>query len=223
MAVEEQFYVVFALLWLGFIQLKNPRRALIALTAVTIAYATIARFLLLDDGDIRIARATDTRLDSIAWGVLAAVLLSYFRGGGAQWLARLGRDWAFYTAGALFLVSFAPLGDAFELTMRYSFQSVATVLLILYGMLIEGKMSATKSVMLRISAWRPIAIVGLASYSIYLAHSVFKALTSPLIEGLLPRPVEILLYTVAGALVGIALWQWVEKPSLKARHRFTKF
>jgi exopolysaccharide production protein ExoZ len=76
--------------------------------------------------------------------------------------------------------------------------------------------------------WKPAVLLGDASYSLYLTHTIFYAVVRPVLDPLhVPSPKEsiaVMLSEVAAAtLVGIAVHLYVEKPLLrKIRQAFTR-
>lgn len=218
LAVEEQFYIGFALIWL-FVARAHQWLAGLGVVAVAgILLPTFLRFWLVFEGasDIRIARATDTRLDAIAWGILGALFLHLWKTGQLPGLRSFGKDWAFLAAIFMFAVGFAPLGVGYEMTFRYTLHAVAALMIILYGLL-PGQ-TPLKYMFVTIAQWRPISVIGLASYSIYLVHYVIGNAASPWMVGL-PHPVQIVAFIILGVGGGIALYFLAEVPAHKLKVR----
>ncbi|WP_285249790.1 acyltransferase [Pseudarthrobacter sp. fls2-241-R2A-168] len=218
LAVEEQFYIAFALLWLFLVRGRNWLAGLQVVAVVGILGATFWRMWLVYDGasDIRIARATDTRIDAIGWGIAAAVMVHLWQTGRLDELRHLGKDWALLLGGAFFVVGFAPLGSNYEMTFRYTFHALAALFVIVYGM-IPGK-SAIKACFQLVSAWKPINIIGLASYSIYLLHYVLLDVMKPTLD-FLPTMPEVAVTVAVGVGAGIGLYYLVEVPARKLQQR----
>jgi peptidoglycan/LPS O-acetylase OafA/YrhL len=211
LAVEEQFYIVFAIVWLIAARTRHWFRVTLVISIVAILSSTAWRIVLVHSSasDFRIARATDTRLDSIAWGVLAALALYAWRTGKLTWLSLLGRPVFLVVSGVLFVAGFAPVGPWYELTMRYTLHSLAAIVFILFGMISTGRVSTMVN---RGSNWRPVKIIGLASYSIYLVHYVLGDAVRPFLA-ILPSAAAVLAFIVLGIGAGIALYYVAEVPA----------
>ncbi len=217
LAVEEQFYIVFALIWLGLVRVHWWRRALVALSVFAVVYAMSARVWLSIHGDAEhVLRGTDVRMDGIAWGVLAALAYHSWRNGGSRWVGALAADWVPVVAIAAFLAVSAVGSDQYEAIWRNAVLPLTAVVMILYGLV--PTQSPLHRLFYRVSAWRLVSLVGLASYSIYIAHYV-------VVEPLFMRmsdvvvPVRAVSLLAIGLGVGIALYFAVERPVLALRER----
>jgi peptidoglycan/LPS O-acetylase OafA/YrhL len=208
LGVEEQFYLVFAIIWSLLTRIRRPQKALMVICAVCITYSTVARYLCADVDSLRFVRATDTRLDSIAWGVLAAVVVAIYQRGDLAWLRALGSDWAILVAVSLILLS-AVLPEQARFLV-FTIQSIGTAIAITYGLMPDP--SRLRNVIYSLSTWKPISIVGLASYSIYLTHDPMILLLKSMH---LYNTVTIVAGILVGALVGIVMWRLVEVPALR--------
>lgn len=211
LAVEEQFYIGFALLWLILARTVSWRTNLAVLAGVVIVGSTVLRFWLVaaGAGDVRIARGTDTRIDSIAIGVLLACLYHLWTERGSKILHIVGHPFFLYLSVALFVAGFATDNEFYSLTVRYTLHGLSAAVFIIYGL--STRKSATKDLVYRVSAFYPVALVGLASYSIYLAHWATMVLVSPAV-GLLPSYAAAPILALVGAAAGIALYKLVEVP-----------
>ncbi|MBH0008939.1 acyltransferase [Salinibacterium sp. SWN1162] len=210
LAVEEQFYIAFALLWLLIVGLNRARGVLAVVAIFAIAYSTTLRFMIPFDDGIYFVRSTVTRLDSIAWGVLAAVLYVLWLEGRNAWLSKLSSNWTLLIAIALYVGS-----AAVPTPLSYTCQSLAAVAVILWGLLPAA--SRVRDFAFRLSTWAPVETIGLASYSIYLGHASVIFWIMPLIGETLPPPVFIALGATAGTLLGMLTWRYVELPVLRWR------
>lgn len=218
LAVEEQFYIVFALLWLLVVRSRNWLTGLQIISVAGILGATFWRLFLVYAGasDIRIARATDTRVDAIAWGIAAAVAVHLWQTGKLDKLRYLGKDWALILGGVFFVAGFAPLGSAYEMTFRYTLHALAATFIILYGMIPSS--SPIKAAFHSVCAWKQINIIGLASYSIYLVHYVLLDIIKPNVS-VLPHIPEVVVLLVVGVGAGIGLYYLAEVPARKLQTR----
>ncbi|MCQ1954395.1 acyltransferase [Arthrobacter sp. zg-Y238] len=220
LAVEEQFYIVFAALWVMIIRSTWWRQALLTASICAIIGSTLIRVFLSQENDvIRVIRGTDTRLDAIAWGVLAAVLVYMWEHGQAKWLSKLGKDWALWVAAFLFLGGMALRDGWAEHAFRPSAHAIAGVLVIIYGMV--PATTRFKRPFYRAMGWAPIQLVGLASYSIYLVHYPLAKFFAPVLSEM-PMLASVAILSTAGVISGILLYQLVEIPALHLRKRIER-
>ncbi|NKS63588.1 acyltransferase family protein [Rhodococcus hoagii] len=219
LSIEEQFYIVFAIIWVALVRYKYWRPVIIAISLFCVLYSTIARVLLFsaESSHDRIYYGSDTRLDGIAWGILAACWYHSWltRGSPETRVSRIAGKSAFAVVAVLLYVSSLVVRDEFfRETFRYSVQSVAACMLIVYGL-----MSGTgrfRQIFDRVCASRVVAVIGIASYSIYLAHLVVALLLDDLLSGL-PNALASFIAASVGVGVGIGMYYLIEVPVLKWR------
>ncbi|TXK19498.1 acyltransferase [Homoserinibacter sp. GY 40078] len=216
LAVEEQFYIVFALLWIMLVRSRHWRIGLVSIALVGVVGSLAARVALSFDADsLHAMRGTDARLEAIAWGVLCAALLHRHGEHPSRALAWVGSAPALIIAATLYGVSFAIPGGWAETAFRPTLWAIAAAIAVLWGMLpSDGR---AKELMLRVAGWRVLQLIGLASYSIYLAHDVIIHL----VRALLPEVpgVAMLLGGLGGVAVGIAVYFAVERPVARLSRR----
>jgi peptidoglycan/LPS O-acetylase OafA/YrhL len=151
----------------------------------------------------RLYLATDTRLDSIAWGALLAL-----RGGGGGQVAA-GREalWG----GALLLASFMVPGPFGRFVLRPTLQGLA--LLALFGWLLEGD-----SLLHRGLRCGPARMLGRLSYSLYLWHWLALGVA----DALMPRGGVVWVVLAVGLAFVLAAgsYEGIERPMLRWRRRF---
>lgn len=163
LAVEEHFYLLMpmALVLVAF----APRR-MAAVFAAVLAACLIWRsvaYIGLGWGEAYTYQATETRLDSIAWGCLAAVIQRSWPAV-MGWIRRHG--YAVFAAGAvLMLGSLAWRDPVFRETLRYSFQGLALLLIVLPLISV-----ARLNWIVRILEWPVFRWMGRRSYGAYLWH-----------------------------------------------------
>jgi peptidoglycan/LPS O-acetylase OafA/YrhL len=221
LAIEEQFYIVFALIWLAAYRSRRHVSILAVVGVAGVLYANATRiWFARDAGNTwRIYFGTDTRLDAIALGVLAALVYHHWLRGGTA-LARLrkliGSDRALVGAIALYLFTLAFRDPWFRDTLRFFLQSVATCTVILFGLVGAGTRGAVATA--RVSNWRPVRIIGLASYSLYLVHDVLIAALDPLVRPG-PHVVPVAVFVAVSVAGGTALYVVVEVPFERVRAR----
>lgn len=163
LAVEEHFYLIMpaALVLVGF----APRRMVGLFTAVIVA-CLVWRTIAVTDlglGPDYTYEATETRLDSIAWGCLAAVVQRSAPG----IMARVERHaWAIFLTGGVVLAGTLALRDpVFRETLRYSLQGLALMMLVLPLINV-----ARLGWIVRILEWPMFQWMGRRSYGAYLWH-----------------------------------------------------
>lgn len=218
LAIEEQFYIVFAVVWIILVPIQRWRVTLIALTvaSIVLSFATRASLSLDPETLLHAMRGTDSRLESISWGVLAAIL---FHSRVSHHTARsgsvFGQSWVLLLAIAVYGVSFAIPDGWAEVAFRPTLWSLAACLVILFGL--AGGSSRVRPLVLALLAQRWIQLLGLSSYSIYLAHDELIHLG----EWLLPDQAQLGAWigAAAGVGVGIAVYALVERPIARVSKR----
>lgn len=220
LAVEEQFYIAFAVLWACILRLRSWDVALAVLAVAALVTSLAIRIALTGDPGMeeRISYGTDTRMDGLALGVLTALAIARSRT--SQRLAVLLRpfatDAALILAGAAYLASIVIRDETFRDTGRYTLQAVAACVVIIFG-LAPGRGPLRRAFESAI-AWKPVQVVGLSSYSIYLAHfPVAKLLAEGL--GWAAPAARVPILIVAGVAVGVATYYALEVPVLRWRKR----
>lgn len=214
LSIEEQFYILFAIVWLIAVKLKHWRVVMFITALLGIVYSTLMRVSMASSGPSlseRIYYGSDTRLDGIAWGVLAALAFHLWQEKGSAQLPvirLLASDWNLVISIAIYLLSLLIRDEWFRDTFRYSLQSIATCSIICYGLL-PGAGQLRRS-FYKVSQLKAISLIGLSSYSIYLSHLLImkwlrEYLDMPLLAG-------VLVLSLAGVGAGIAVYKFVEVP-----------
>jgi peptidoglycan/LPS O-acetylase OafA/YrhL len=215
LAVEEQFYIAFALVWLMLVRTRYWRSGLLVTAGAAVVVSNTLRFLLGDGaaGEHRIYYGTDTRLDGIALGVITAVLYHWWLSSGARpgrGVHLLSSDVTLVAAVLLYVATLVIRDEGFRYTSRFALQAIAACLVIVYGMLPGDGL--LRRYFNALAMWKPVAVIGLASYSIYLAHLTIAYLVEPLLP-VLPLPAKAAVLTLAGVSVGIMCYYLIEKPA----------
>lgn len=219
LSIEEQFYIVFAIVWLLLVRRRYWAQATVAIAVFAILASTSLRifFASTEGQESRIYYGSDTRLDGIAWGMLLAV--GYFlwvkRGERPTWYSKmLASDLLLIAAVLLYVASLLLRDEWFRDTFRFTLQSIAAAVVIVYGLLPgSGPLRRT---FYAVSLWRPIALAGLASYSIYLVHLVAASAIRGILVTL-PSHVSFGVILGLGIALGIAMYYAIELPVQRVR------
>jgi peptidoglycan/LPS O-acetylase OafA/YrhL len=217
LAVEEHYYLLWPAVLLFF---GTGRRLLTAIGCLCVGALLWRAYLYHHcfgghpgwicgaDVEDRIYKATDTRLDSIAWGAGLALLAD----SDARWLAWLGRPGRVHAFMLAVLAStFVLRGEAFRQVARYSLQGVALAVLVPAIVLFDSPLR-------RALETRVAVFIGRLSYSMYLWHWGALAAADYLIGG------EGVVWAVVAAILtagfSVASYFGIERPMLRVRRRF---
>jgi peptidoglycan/LPS O-acetylase OafA/YrhL len=170
LAIEEQFYVLLTVTFLACLRTSNPVRS-IAIVVVTGWFGSLLAQLLISGPQYYLEFSTITRGGEILSGCGLAVLLHVrpvtadrFR----RWAAPVG---AVAIATILLIAATNDYDPPWLLRGGYGALSLVSAVLVL-ALLVPNRVTTAL-------AWRPLAAVGVASYSIYLVHwPVILILTS---------------------------------------------
>ena len=228
LSVEEHYYLVFPLVAA---LLANKRLRLAAALASFIVAVTLWRVHVVGAGlagsiPLRVEHGTDTRIDSILYGALFAVLLA------SPWraaLLRLVGNRVAALAGLALLLSALLIRDAwFRHTLRFTVQGVGLFLAV--GALLHAPALQWAR---QAAGVRPAIILGRLSYSLYLWHWIVLSLvlaclpaafTQPLVVPAIPPLwwlAAIFLPMVAASLgLAAASYYGIERPMLAVRRTF---
>jgi peptidoglycan/LPS O-acetylase OafA/YrhL len=211
LAVEEHFYLLFPVAFL-FLLARSDGTSAARLCVLWCAMILALRIVTLTHPESIEHNYywSHTRLDSILFGCCLALWQNPVMDEGA-WKPK---HWHAIAALLVIFASFAIRSEAFRATLRYSIQGAALFVIFSY-VLNEGSAKLT-----RLLRSRPLAWIGLLSYTLYLCHlAIFAALKanfhmSPIAAGLIGAPVA-LGYAYAMHLL-------VERPILEWRRNRTK-
>ncbi len=203
LSVEEQFYLIWPL---TFVLLGSKRAGWVVFGVIL--FGPVARF-----GDWLFLRATpyhDLEMfpmvaDSLAMGCLLAKVSGWLET--KNWYLQLFRP--VYSIGVVALVLII------NRYMGYTVVSVfgSSILNLGLAVLIHRSIYYSRDALGRVFNWRPIAFVGVLSYSLYLWQQLFLNRESSAWSAKFPQN---LVFTVAAALGSYFL---LEKPLLKLRRR----
>ncbi|ANS26435.1 putative acyltransferase [Rhodococcus opacus] len=224
LSIEEQFYIVFALIWIILVKVKYWKQILACIAVFGILSSTLLRIVLVqwNESASRIYYGSDTRLDGIAWGILVAIAYHSWlsRGGTSSRGARFfGHPFSFLLAIFLYLASLSIRDELFRDTFRFSLQSISTCLIIAYGLMPGGGFIRTQ--FYRVSQSSFVSRIGLASYSIYLVHLVIMSQLF-LFTASWPMPLTLAFLASIGVGVGYLMYIYVEVPVMRLKARRTK-
>lgn len=216
LAVEEHFYLLFPLLYIAMqkLHLSPPKQAtfLWGLCGLVLIW----RFVLvmaLHSNSTRIYLATDTRADSILFGCALAVwnnpVLDKPILGPTSWKYIL-----LPIALIALLASFLFAGEGFRNTWYFSLQGIALTLVFIAAM--------------RFHRWplfwvlnaRPVALIGVLSYSLYLVHDVLLRAVAqmlPRFHGWQRAPLAL----AASLIVACLIYLLVEIPCARLRKKLS--
>ena len=163
LSVEEQFYLIFPFVFIALARSRWHLPVLVAAVVAALIWRGV-RFEILGHGQSVIYISTDTRIDSILYGCLLAVI-------SARHPERLRylKDWryaAVRVAIALLLISFLFRDPLFRATLRYSLQGLALMPIFYLAV------NLPRSWLFAWLNWKLVRRLGQYSYTFYLAHLV---------------------------------------------------
>jgi peptidoglycan/LPS O-acetylase OafA/YrhL len=216
LAVEEHFYLLFPFLYIGMRRLQlssaGQARLLWGICAAVLLWRCVLVFALHAASD-RTYMGTDTRFDSIMFGCALAV----WNNPALDVRALNERRWKYLVVPAALAALIGCLlyrAPAFRETVRYTLQGVALTFIFIAAIRFSHWLP------FRFLNWRPIAFVGVLSYSLYLLHlAVLFAvernlpMAAPAIQGLLALGIALILAWI--------MYVAIEKPAARWRRRLT--
>lgn len=215
LAVEEQFYLLWPLLFLASIKARLYWKAMLGLLAVVMVAAVAWRFYLIDAGApwSRLYYSLETRMDAFIIGGGSAFLWQ-------AWLSRWShRNWAHYTMCACAVGLVATLVVARPMEMDYFRWQQSAVLVLTAGTVLL--LSSRRSSWIRsLLSSRALVALGLRSYGIYLWHwpLIWLLTVTTGIRGLAMLAI-VLPTTIA---VSALTYHYIERPVLAARRSYVR-
>lgn len=211
LAIEEHFYLGFPLAFAVLLR-KSPSRAFLAFAGLALLVLgwRIVLTVVFHAGANRIYVGTDTRIDSILFGVLLALLAH--DPGWRQLCARWMGQWVMVVGMLLLLMSVGLRGDEFRQTWRYSLQGLAILLVI--GPMVLGRAPGW---VMRFLACAPAVYIGRISYSLYLYHLTVLEYVRQYHGGSRMLAAAITVVLACGS------YHLIERPLLKARSAFGSY
>lgn len=216
LAVEEHFYLMFPWLYLAMRKLKMDGRQqailLWSLCGIVLGWRCVLVLYMHALPD-HTYLATDTRLDSILFGCALAVWNNPVLDG----LKPSATLWKYVVVPASLLVLLACLAfrePAFRETARYSLQGLALTPIFI------GAICFPKWLPFRFLNARPVAFIGLLSYSLYLIHyAVIFAVGEHAAS--LPLPVQGGLSFAIALGIAWLFYVYVERPCARTRRKLS--
>ncbi len=212
LSVEEHFYILwpafFILLGLGRIGI----RSIVSILVLVLVWRCV-RFFVFGAAEGTIYISTDTRIDSLLYGCLLAVL--NWKGLSARIFPPPGQAWWVIGAAlAVLLATFVIRDDSFRSTLRYTLQGLALMPLFHYAITMPDVP------VFRPLNWPAVRLIGILSYTIYLVHYVI--IRGLEFNGIVAQgdPAMIPAAGVLSFLVAFAIYRYVEKPLHALRRTF---
>ena len=211
--VEEHFYLLFPLLFIVMSKWLTRRQQVVVLLALCVAFLAwrIGLHSVLDASWDRIYLATDTRADAILWGCLLAIGWNPATGNGfpkaKEWA------WGYFLVGAAGLYVVREMSETVAYIVGVSLESAALMFVF------TAVISAPTSLFGKILNWRPLAFLGVLSYSLYLTHRAVLFLVAEHTSLSLWWVAGISL--VIGLVVSYVVYRFIEKPMIRVGKRVT--
>jgi peptidoglycan/LPS O-acetylase OafA/YrhL len=214
LAVEEHFYLLFPCFFLLVSRIFSTNRPR-ALTMFVLCIILLAwRSILVIVGhapELRTSVASDTRFDSLLFGCMLALV----ENPAVDTSVLSQRAWKLlFPVGLIgLLVSFVVRNDVFRETIRYDLQALSLIPIFVCAV------RYPRWFPIRPLNFRPIAFVGVLSYSLYLIHLiVLGAWGSNLGSQMGPLPVA-LLSLITSLALAVLIHEFIEKPAMMLRRR----
>jgi len=213
LAVEEHFYLLFPLLYMGMFSWL-PRRShgpvLFVLCLVTVAWRCVLVFALARN-DALIYFGSDTRADSLLYGCLLAVAANPILD---RVKMRAATAVIAVVVGAALIVGAEHLPGHWDTIVGPTAQGIGLLLAV------SALVARPRMVLARLLEWRPLVWLGVLSYAFYLVHRLVQLVVAG----------HTTLGTVPAAAVSLGLalvlsqliHTVIEIPSTRLRHRWPK-
>jgi peptidoglycan/LPS O-acetylase OafA/YrhL len=211
LAVEEQFYLVWPVLLVGFLGLRYRASTVSAVLGLAILAIAVRRALLWEDGTpwLELFVRTDTRADALLVGALLASL--WVRGvTPVRWVNPVA--WAALALAFVYIATVEP-------DSGFSFEGGSTVFAVLVASLLLAVLNGTWAPARWLAA-APLTAVGLVSYGLYLWHFPVFHVVARYGEDL-PEVVRVIVGLAVAAGMTLLSWFLLEKPMQGLRTRFT--
>lgn len=219
LAIEEQFYMIFPLLFLLVNRKKKSKdgtyklnKNFLYVVLGLILVSLIAHILLFDINNIsRIYFGTDTRAFSLLVGVVGAILYPMER---LHAKVTLQQNMIY---SAVSLLSIATLITVMIYTSEYNtwLYRGGFLLVAILGLIVIISSGNQHTVMARLLSFKPVVFIGKISYSLYLWHFPILVLTTPVAEIGNTNIYFVILRVILTFVVAIVSYVFVETPIRK--------
>ena len=219
LAIEEQFYMIFPLLFLLVNRKKKSKdgtfklnKNFLYVVVGLILVSLIAHILLFDINNIsRIYFGTDTRAFSLLVGVVGAILYPMER------LHTKVTPQQNLIYSVISLVSIATLITVMIYTSEYNtwLYRGGFLLVAILGLIVIISSGKQHTVMSRLLSFKPVVFIGKISYSLYLWHFPILVLTTPVAEIGNTNIYFVILRVILTFVVAIVSYVFVETPIRK--------
>ena len=219
LAIEEQFYMIFPLLFLLINRKKKSKdgtyklnKNFLYVVLGLILVSLIAHILLFDINNIsRIYFGTDTRAFSLLIGVVGAILYPMEK------LHAKVTPQQNIMYSVVSLVSIATLITVMIYTSEYNtwLYRGGFLLVAIIGLIVIISSGKQHTLMSRLLSFKPIVFIGKISYSLYLWHFPILVLTTPVSEIGNPNIIFVILRVILTFALATASYVFVETPIRK--------
>ena len=219
LAIEEQFYMIFPLLFLLVNRKKKSKdgtyklnKNFLYVVLGLILVSLIAHILLFDINNIsRIYFGTDTRAFSLLVGVVGAILYPMER----LYAKVTPQQNMLYSVVSL--VSIATLITVMIYTSEYNtwLYRGGFLLVAILGLIVIISSGKQHTLMSRLLSFKPVVFIGKISYSLYLWHFPVLVLTTPVSEIGNPNIIFVVLRVILTFVLATASYVFVETPIRK--------
>ena len=219
LAIEEQFYMIFPLIFLLVNRKKKSKdgtyklnKNFLYVVLGLILVSLIAHILLFDINNIsRIYFGTDTRAFSLLVGVVGAILYPMER---LHAKVTLQQNMIYSVVS---LVSIATLITVMIYTSEYNtwLYRGGFLLVAVLGLIVIISSGKQHTLMSRLLSFKPVVFIGKISYSLYLWHFPVLVLTTPVSEIGNPNIYFVILRVILTFVVAIVSYVFVETPIRK--------
>ena len=219
LAIEEQFYMIFPLLFLLVNRKKKSKdgtyklnKNFLYVVLGLIIVSLIAHILLFDINNIsRIYFGTDTRAFSLLVGVVGAILYPMER---LHAKVTLQQNMVYSVVS---LVSIATLITVMIYTSEYNtwLYRGGFLLVAILGLIVIISSGKQHTLMSRLLSFKPVVFIGKISYSLYLWHFPVLVLTTPVSEIGNPNIIFVILRVILTFALATVSYVFVETPIRK--------
>jgi peptidoglycan/LPS O-acetylase OafA/YrhL len=210
-AVEAQFYALWAVVVVAALRTPRPHAVLAAAAGAGIVAVAVWRFVRFDGGEhpFDLYVSTGARLDAPLVGSLAGVVAS------ARWLPWFrGRVAA--AAGSLGLLLLVVASSRANFLDGLLYRGLFTAIAVCAAVIVLAAVRAAPGGLTRALSFRPLVAAGLISYSLYVWHLPIFQMLSRNTRPWQPQP-RAVVGVVVSLAVAVLSYRFVERPFLRRR------